>query len=525
MHWADNIAKSIIEKYGEKKEYVIEGGIAPSARKHIGSFREIITGFFIKKALEGMGKKVRFIYSWDSFDRLKKVSASIPEDKRKELEKYVGVPQGLIPDPFGCHKSYAEHFQSFVEDEAEKIGVKPEFIYEDKEYKKCVYWELIAKIMNEKEKIRKILNKYRDHQIEEGWWPVRVYCEKCNNGDDTRIINYDRESTIEYECGCGHKGTMDFSKVGMVKPTWRVDWAMRWFYYKVDFEPSGKDHMVAGSSYETSSEIVSEVFGREPPLAKMYEFVGRKGDKGKMSASVGNIVTPLDVMEIYPNEIIKYFFAGTKPNKLFNIPFDEEVLKVYEDFYQCERIYFGLEDVGERDESHWKRVYELSMDKIPKKIPIQIPFSYASLIAQLFDEKDMNGIEELLKKTRHVKTVLTNEDKERIKVLLLKSRNWVEKYAPEQYKIRIQEKISEDLNLSEDQRKGLFILKEELKKDWTAEDLQTRIYEIGKELGDVRGFFQTIYRVLIGKTAGPKAGQFIITIGKNKVRKILEQLD
>ncbi len=522
MHWSDSIASNIVSKRGEKKQYIIEGGIAPSARKHIGSFREIVTGYFVRKALEGMGKKVRFIYSWDSFDRLKKVSATIPQEKRKELEKYVGVPQGLIPDPFGCHSSYAEHFESFVEQEAEKIGVKPEFIYQDREYRKCAYWKLIAKVMQEKERIRLILNKYRDHPIEEGWWPVRVYCEKCSNGDNTEIKSYDGKSTIAYECGCGYRGKMDFSKTGMVKPTWRVDWAMRWFFYGVDFEPSGKDHMVAGSSYETSSEIAREIFGREPPVAKMYEFVGRKGDKGKMSASVGNIVTATDVMEIYPNEIIKYFFAGTKPNKLFNIPFDEEVLKVYEDFYQCERIYFGMEEASERDTEHWKRVYELSVEKIPEKLPVQVPFSFLSLVAQLYN--NLEKVEELLKKTGHISGKLSGYERERIGVLLKKAKNWVEKHAPEHYRINLREKIPRDLELADAQRSGLLKLGGELEKDWSAEDLQSRIYEIGKETGDVRGFFQAFYTVLIGRKSGPKAGHFIITIGKEKVKNILEQI-
>ncbi len=523
MHWSDGVAKRIIANCGEKEEYVIEGGIAPSARKHIGSFREIVTGFFIKKSLEKMGKRVRFIYSWDSFDRLKKVSASIPKDKRKELEKYIGVPQELIPDPFGCHNNYAEHFQEFVEKEAEDIGVKPEFIYEGKEFMNCTYWKLIKKVMQEKEKIRNILNKYRDHPIEEDWWPVSVYCEKCKNGDNTKILNYDGESTINYECECGYKGEMDFSKIGMVKPTWRVDWAMRWVHYKVDFEPSGKDHMVAGSSYETSSEIVREVFGIEPPLAIMYEFVGKKGDEGKMSASVGNIVTATDVMEIYPNEIIKYFFAGTKPKKLFKIPFDEEVLKVYEDFYKCERIYFGKEDVSERDKEHWKRVYELSVEEKTKEIPVQIPFSLISLIAQLYD--NINEIENVLKDMGHIEKELSEYDKKRIEVLMKKSKKWVKDYAPNNYLIKVNKDLPESLEIKEEQKEGLIKLKKELDKDLNAEDLQKRIYEIGKEMGDVGGFFKAIYKVLIGKKAGPKAGPFIITIGKDKVRKILEQLE
>lgn len=520
MHWADGIAKSIVKEWGDL-EYVIEGGIAPSARKHIGSFREIVTGFFIKKALEDMGKKARFIYSWDSFDRLKKVSASIPEDKKKELEKYVGVPQSLIPDPFGCHPSYAEHFEEFVEREAEQLGVKPDFIYEDKEFLNCVYWELIAKVMKERERIRKILEKYRDHPLDKDWWPVTVYCEKCRNGDNTKILDYDGESTLEYECSCGHRGKMDFSRVGMVKPTWRVDWAMRWLHYKVNFEPSGKDHMVAGSSYETSSEIAREIFGREPPLAKMYEFVGRKGDKGKMSASVGNIVTPTDVMEIYPNEIILYFFAGTKPNKLFSIPFDEEVIKVYEDFYFCERIYFGREDVSERDASHWKRVYELSVRDIPEKMPVQIPFSFLSMIGQMYD--NIGDAEKLLRETGHIKNELSDYDKKRLQVFIEKARNWIS-YAPEQYKIEIREEVPGDLDLKEDHREALLRLAGDLEKDLSPDEIQNRVYEIGKETGDVRGFFQSLYTVLIDKKAGPRAGQFITAIGREKTRKILEQL-
>ena len=383
------------------------------------------------------------------------------------------------------------------------------------------------KVIQERERIRKIMNKYRSEPLPENWWPVRVYCEKCKNGDYTEIINYDGETNIEYKCNrCGHTGVMDFSKVGMVKPTWRVDWAMRWYYYNVDFEPSGKDHMVAGSSYDTSSEIVREIFGREPPLAIMYEFVGKKGEKGKMSASKGNIVTATEVLRIYPPEVIKYFFAGTKPSKLFVIPFDEEVLKVYEDFYQCERIYFGVEEVSERDREHWKRVYELSMNEIPDKIPAQIPFSFISLISQLFDEdKNFEKIIDLLRKTGHVNEI-SEYDEKRIKTLIKKSRNWVNDYAPEKYRIIVQEKIPDEIKnkISESQRKALLKLRDELGKEWTSEEIQNKVYEIGKESGNVREFFQNLYTLLIGKKSGPRAGQFILAIGKEKVMKILGQL-
>ena len=101
MFWADQIAKKIVERNPDKKEYFMQGGIAPSARKHIGSIREIITCYLVKLALEKMGKKVRFAYSWDAYDRLKKISASIPEEKRKQcIELEYDVMMDLAWDIF-----------------------------------------------------------------------------------------------------------------------------------------------------------------------------------------------------------------------------------------------------------------------------------------------------------------------------------------------------------------------------------------------------------------------------------------
>ena len=110
------------------------------------------------------------------------------------------------------------------------------FLYQNKKYRKCEYADNIKYVLTQKEKIRTILDKHREEKLPEDWIPLSVYCEKCNT-DETKIIDYDERYTITYSCKCGHENTIDFRKKGIVKLPWRLDWPMRWYHEKVNFEP------------------------------------------------------------------------------------------------------------------------------------------------------------------------------------------------------------------------------------------------------------------------------------------------
>ena len=114
QHWADLIAEQIIKERGKKTKYVCAAGITPSGTVHIGNFREIITVDLVSRALKERGKNARFIYSWDDYDRFRKVPKNMP--KQELLQKYLGMPIVDTPDVFGCHKSYAEHLEKELED-------------------------------------------------------------------------------------------------------------------------------------------------------------------------------------------------------------------------------------------------------------------------------------------------------------------------------------------------------------------------------------------------------------------------
>jgi len=489
--WADEVANKIIKERGNKKEYVCASRITPSGTIHIGNFREVITPELVVRALRDRGKKVRFAFSWDDYDRFRKVPANVP----KEYEKYIGMPISDIPSPFKKSESYAEYFEKQFEKSLKKVGIKPEFIRESVMNKKCKYAKLIKLAIEKKEIIRKILDKYRKEPLKKDWIPVTIYCEKCKK-DSTKIINVEGY-IIEYECKCGFKNRIDFRKRGIAMAPWRINWPMRWKYDEVNFESGGIDHSVYGGSFTTGKEIVKEVFKREPPTYVFYDWVKIKGGK-EFSSSKGDVLTLNDVEEIYEPEVLRYLFVGTRPNKGFQISFDNDVIKIYEDYDALERKYYENK-VNPQE----KRIYELSRLKISKKKPERTGFRHLITIVQ---------------------TGKINELKGAAKKRAEKVKNWLEKYAGEDIKFEVQKKISVKLNKKEKQ--GLIELKKSLiKKDFTEDELFKEFYKICQKV-KIKNieFFEAAYRVIINKKKGPRLANLILTAGKENIIKLLEQV-
>ena len=441
--------------------------------------------------MKDKNKKVKFIYSWDDYDRFRKVPKNVSEN----YEKYLGMPLSEIPSPFVKNKSYAKYFEEEFEKSLEKVGIFPEFIQQNVMNKKSKYAKLIKLAIEKRKEIMEILNKYRREPLKEDWYPVSVYCEKCKK-DFTKIISI-KDYIIKYECKCGFKGEFDFSKKGLVSVKWRVDWPMRWKYEEVDFEPGGIDHSVEGGSYTTAKEIVKEIFNWEPPIYQFYDWIKIKGGK-EFSSSKGNALTINETLEVYEPEILRYLFVGTRPNKGFQISFDNDVIKIYDDFDALENKYYEkLADPRE------KRIYELSKLKITKEKPKRISFRHLITLVQTGKIKQLKGTE----KTRAEKV-----------------ENWLENYAKEDMKFEIQDKIT--LDLTEKQKQALVELKESLVlNDFNEDELFNEFYKICEAVGiKGREFFETAYNVIINKNKGPRLASLILAVGKEKIIKLLNQI-
>jgi lysyl-tRNA synthetase, class I len=515
-HWADTEANKIIKQKKNKEEYVIATGVTPSGTIHIGNFREFITGNFILRAINAKGKKAIHYHYWDDYDVFRKVPVNMPN--QETLKKYLRQALVYVPDFIdGNHEDYAEHNEKEVENLLKIVDLHPTIIRQSHQYLKCKYSEEIKIALNNIEKIKEIFNKYRKEELEENWLPISLYCEKCHI--EAEKINYLGEYSIEYECSCGNKDTIDFRKKGLVKLKWRIQWPAWWHNMKVDFESAGKDHFASGGSIDTGRDIQKEIYGTEPPIGFGFGWISVKGGK-QFSSSQGIIITLQDVLEIYEPSIVRYLFAGSRPSAEFAISFDSDVLKIYEDFDKTERIYFEEEKVeNEKKKETEKRNYELSVVEMPEKMPCQPSFRHLTTLIQIYNFK----VDEVLKQFE-----IKNEfDRKRLKTRIECSINWLKKYAPDEYKFELQHKVSEEVKkkLHKKEKEAILIIAEKLKaNEYDENTLFKEFYSVSKELGvEPKDFFRAAYYVLLNKEKGPKLAPFVLSLG-HKAIKLFEEL-
>ena len=326
MHWSEEIAQRIIARNPEKEEYVCAAGISPSGSVHIGNFRDVATSLMVVRALQKKGKKAKLLFSWDEYDRCRKIPANVQAVVGSDYDKYIGSPYVDIPDPWGCHENYAKHFEEEFLKAMEQFGINLDCRYQADMYRSGKYTKDIIESLQKREEIFEILDSFKtkdttkseeqlkaEHDAEKAvYYPVSIFCSECHT-DFTTITNLSEDCTeADYTCRCGHSGHFNFLTDFDCKLGWKIDWPMRWRYEKVDFEPGGKDHAAPTGSYSNSKIISKKIFGFEPPMFQGYEFIGIKGMTGKMSSSSGLNLTPETLLKLYQPEVILWLYSKTE---------------------------------------------------------------------------------------------------------------------------------------------------------------------------------------------------------------------
>ncbi len=526
-HWADQMADKIIAEKGERGSYTCASGITPSGTVHLGNFREIITVDLVVRALRDRGKKVRFIYSWDDYDVFRKVPANMPDPET--LEKYLRYPITMVPDTTGRDENYARHHEVDIETQLPRVGIAPEFLYQASRYRANRYAEGMKKALQNRDLIKECLNEYRDEQhkmkAQDVYWPVSIFCGKCNK-DTTTITGYDGEYGLTYKCECGCEETVDIRKFQGAKLGWRVDWPMRWNEEKVVFEPGGKDHISPGGSYDTAKLVSKKVYGWDAPITMRYDFVNLKGVPGKMSSSKGKVIALPDALDVYQAEVLRYIFAGTRPNTEFAISFDLDVLKVYEDYDKTERIVYGIDKAKSEDQfNKEKRIYILSQidGKIPETMPYQITFRMLTTLLQTYS----GDIDAVIKSLGNVKP----DQEERLRRRAACAWFWIQRSAPDcapDFCFALRDDGSKP-QLSDELLTAVRRVRDEVvpKLDTFTLDkeCQQAIYDVATSMGmESKALFGALYQTLIAKDQGPRLGSFLRIIGKEKLQKILGAL-
>ena len=521
-HWADINAAKVVREKGEKEQYTCASGITPSGTVHVGNFREIISVDLVVRALRDAGHTVRFLYSWDDYDVFRKVPANVPD--REEFETYLRKPITMVPDPAGVHSSYARANEVQLEEQLHRVGIDPEYIYQAQQYQSSRYAEGIRTALEKRDQIREILNRFRTSPLPQEWWPVSVF-SRFTNRDTTRIVSWDGQWALTYHCEeTDRDDTIDLRQTGYAKLPWRIDWPMRWAVEQVDFEPAGKDHHSEGGSFDTARHVAKEIYSVEPPVTFQYDFISIKGRGGKMSSSSGEVISLGDVLEVYQPEIVRYLFAGTRPNTEFAISFDLDVIKIYEDYDRCERIFFGQEEVGEKRAVKERRIYELSqVHAPPKALPAQIPFRHLCNLLLIHDGDAQRALPQMPGFME-----MDEELKERARIRAACAWRWVTTFAPEDFRFTIVDPVTDPpVSLTPDETRAiqaLLALVETSLNEGSEKELQDRIYIIARDAGlEPKDFFETLYRVLVGQTRGPRLAGFLKTLGVERLTGILRR--
>ncbi|MFV0496711.1 MAG: lysine--tRNA ligase [Candidatus Fimivivens sp.] len=520
MHWSEIIANELITKKPDKEEYVCAAGISPSGSVHIGNFRDIATSYFVCRALQKAGKKAKLLFSWDEFDRFRKV----PKNVSEAWSAYIGKPYVDVPDPFGCCGSYAEHFEKEFERSLSRFGIAVDFRYQATEYRSGRYNESIIHALRHRGEIFDILDSFRTqdaaHGEREAYSPAIVYCPSCGK-DTTTFTSFSEDCTTgHFNCKCGYEGDYDFVNGCNAKLAWKIDWPMRWKAESVDFEPGGKDHASPTGSYQTSRIISDKIYDYSAPYFTGYEFIGIKGMTGKMSGSSGLNLTPETLLKIYQPEVILWLYSKTEPLKAFDFCFDEEILRQYFEFDKSLNDYRA----GTGDARLNAIMYNVDVaGHAVQTVPM-------SQLVQLGSTVDFNldALETVFEK------IGTPYKREAFAERLTLAQFWLENCSPENaYKLRNIRDFAVYNSLSDDEKQEIKLLFEHLSTvDDSLDDLNTFLYAVSrtvfpggdeKEIKRNQGrFFKNVYRLLLNKERGPRLYLFLHAIDKGRYLPLLD---
>lgn len=534
MHWADVLAATVARN---PSPHVFATAITPSGPIHLGNLREVLTTDAVFRATKDLGADAELIYIGDSFDPLRKVYPFLKEAGYKE---HVGKPLSEVPCPDAdgmparCHESYAHHFLEPFLQALEELGVTPRVLLAHEMYERGDYLEATRVALEATPAIRDILVRVakREGKIPENYIPYNVQCQECRrlNGPVVELYEY---PYIEYTCKvCGFSGRKDVRTPGGGKLPWRVDWPARWWFLGVTFEAMGKDHAAAGSSWDTGIEIARKVYGREPPVRTVYEFIQLKG-VGAMHSSTGTAIAATEMLRMTPPEVLRFLIMRPQPERHIDFDPGDGVANLVDEYDRWDGTLFGA---GARtsDMEELERVIELSEPEHPMKRGHTHPgigWENLSTLWQNYQHtKDpVNHLMEIVQTRQNI--ALEVRDRQWLQSRIQHVAYWLETYAPMKRVFTLYREEPppglDDL-IDQDHKayaKFLAARYEKLRNNWEPKLLHDAVYEVSAETGlAAKKGFETVYEAFSGQETGPRLGFFLGTLDPDFVIKRLRHV-
>ena len=485
-----------------KKKIVFQTGYGPSGLPHIGTFGEVARTTMMINALSYLEKiDTDLITFSDDLDGLRKVPDNIPN--KKILEKNLGKPLTSIPDPFDKYKSYGEHNNEKLKEFLNKFKFKFNFKSSTENYKKGNFNNSIIRVLEKYDEIMNIILPTLRSERRKTYCPFLPICPDTGKVLEIPMIEKDiKKKKIIFD-NAGKKLEIEVLN-GNCKLQWKVDWAMRWFTFDVDFEMYGKDLTESA----ILSNKVCKILGKKPPNGFAYElFLDEKGEK--ISKSKGNGITI--------EEWLRY--ASPESLSLYMYPNPQRAKKLYSEVVpKTVDEYLNLVEKYPNQKSKEKLLNPLwhVHNGNPPQEKIVMPFS---MLLNLVGSSNAKSKDILWKFINRFHKDINYKDHPILDSLTEYAINY------------FNDKVEPKKNFKKPNSKEKIALKElanklkPISQNMSPEDIQTIVYSVGKEQGyskNLRDWFKLIYEVLFGELDGPRMGFFISFFGVKETIKLID---
>jgi lysyl-tRNA synthetase class 1 len=520
--WPFEQARLVVErlkKTPKEGPVIFETGYGPSGLPHIGTFQEVARTTMVRHAFRVLtDDKVptRLIAFSDDMDGLRKVPDNIPN--KELLAANLHKPLTSVPDPFGCHQSFAHHNNAKLREFLDGFGFEYEFMSSTEQYKSGRFDAALLTMLDRFDQVMAIMLPTLGEDRRATYSPFLPISPKTGKvlQVPTLARNFSK-GTIVFQDEDGEKIETPVTG-GHVKIQWKPDWALRWFALGVDYEMSGKDLI---DSVQQSSKIC-RALGGAPPDGFNYElFLDEHGQK--ISKSKGNGLTIEEWLRYAPPESLSYYIYG-KPKTAKRLYFD--VIPKAVDEYLAFIDAYPKQNAAERLENPVWHIHRGAppAPEMAAQYQANATVAPASITFALL----LN-----LVSAAHAET---------------KDQLWkfIAKYAPGAspamhptldrlcgYAIVYYDdfvKPAKKFRAASEKERAAFedlIQRLDVLPAGTtdAETIQNEVYAVGKEHGfePLRDWFKALYEVCFGQEAGPRFGSFAAIFGVRETSALLRK--
>ncbi len=505
--WPFVEARKLVKERGkafEKKgKITLQTGYGPSGLPHIGTFGEVARTTMVVNALKQiLNIPAEIITFSDDMDGLRKVPDNIPN--KKILQDNLHKPLTNIPDPFKKFKSFGEHNNEMLKNFLDKFNFNYVFKSSTETYKKGDFNNSLLLVLEKYEEILKIILPTLGKERQKTYSPFLPICPETGKVLEVPVLEVKKkEGKIIYENG--NKKIETEVVNGKCKLQWKVDWAMRWYTFDVDYEMYGKDLIESA----ILSGKICQSLGKKSPNGFAYEmFLDEKGEK--ISKSKGNGITIEDWLKYAsPESLSLYMYQNPKRAKKL---YADVVPKAVDEYISC------IDKFIEQDDKQrlLNPVWHIHNGNPPKEKSI-MPFSVLLNLVGTSNATDKSVLWKFVKKYK--KNIQTSEHP-----ILDSLMDYALKYFTDI--VKPNKKYRKPTNKEKIALQDLVNRLKECKELISPEEIQTIVYSVGKDNGyeeNLREWFKAIYEIIFGDSDGPRMGFFISFFGIKETVELINK--